>query len=268
MFVESSALAPLISRNNRARIKIICYNRAMQFPWSIDVRDRQLRPEWMDRPGLEVGAHRAALWGLARVNALSFVHRTFWRPIRELAKCQSPGEVRVLDVACGGGDIAVRLAQLARRSRFRLTVDGCDIRPNALSLARERADRAQVSCRFFEFNALQQDWPNDYDVIVNSLFLHHLTNEDVVTVLTQMASATRRLVLANDLVRSPTGYLLARFGARLLSRSPIVHTDGPASVIGAFTRAELHDLARRAGLRKAKVKRCWPARMLLEWSKT
>ena len=73
----------------------------------------------------------------------------------------------------------------------------------------------------------------------------------------------------NDLVRSREGYLLARYASRLLSRSPIVHSDGPISVEGSFTTNELHEMACQAGLNAAPAvtRRCWPARMLLEWSK-
>src|SRR5262249_55388965 len=111
-------------------------------------------------------------------------------------------------------------------------------------------------------------WPTDFDIIVNSLFLHHLTTESAVEVLHKMADSSRSLLLLNDLVRCRRGYLLAQYGGRLLSRSPIVHSDGPMSVEAAFTVNELKEMARKAGLAGATVSRCWPARMLLQWNKT
>jgi hypothetical protein len=59
--------------------------------------------------------------------------------------------------------------------------------------------------------------------------------------------------------------LLACAGTRLLSRSPVVHVDGPRSVAAAFTPAEALDLAQRAGLTGATVVRRWPCRFLLTW---
>lgn len=233
----------------------------------LDLHERQLRPEWMDQPDLEVGFHRTALRALGRINALTSLHRSFWPAIRRLAASQPTREIRVLDVACGGGDLAVRLAQCARRAKLRVTIDGCDISPTAVGLAQERAKKAGVDCRFFEFNVLDQTWPSDYDIIGTSLFLHHLTNEDAVHVLEKMATATKRTVIVNDLVRGCYGYLMARYAVRLVTFSPVVHSDGPDSVAGAFTTDELRDMAQRAGLNGATISRSWPARMQLEWNK-
>jgi 2-polyprenyl-3-methyl-5-hydroxy-6-metoxy-1,4-benzoquinol methylase len=235
----------------------------MTLPWYSDVRQRQLRPEQMDCPDLDEVEHRSALRGIARVNALSFTDRKFWEPIRRLAKGHAP--LRVLDVACGDGEIAIRLAQMARRTGLDVSIDGCDISPAAITFARERALHAGVECRFFQFDVTSQAWPDDYDVITTSLFLHHLTSETAVNVLRAMAKSARQMVLVNDLVRSRTGYILARFGIHLLSRSPMVHFDGPVSVAGAFTPREIEELAREAGLKSVAVTRIWPSRMLLEW---
>jgi 2-polyprenyl-3-methyl-5-hydroxy-6-metoxy-1,4-benzoquinol methylase len=234
----------------------------------LDVDKRHLRPEWMDQPGLDVGLHHTALRALDRVNALSLVHRSFWGDIRQLARRHPTREIRVLDVACGGGDVAVRLALAARRAKLRVSVDGCDLSSTAVSFARERAEKSGVTSRFFEFDVLRDDWPTDYDIISSSLFMHHLTNDDAIRVLAHMATATRHSVIINDLVRNRFGYLLARFVARLVTRSPIVHSDGPDSVAGAFTTNELQEMASRAGLIGATVTQCWPARMILRWNKT
>lgn len=240
----------------------------MSTVWGIDIRHRQLQPEWMDQPGLDSQLHHAALVGLKRVNALSLIHRTFWPSIRKLAKQQPTRELRLLDVACGGGDVAARLYQTARKNGVRLAVSGCDLSPTAIEFARDRAANSGVPIHLFRFDVLKDEWPTDYDIVVNSLFLHHLDTEDVTGVLARMAAATRHLVLVNDLVRCRQGYFLARFAARLLSRSPIVHSDGPISVKAAFTTTELEEMAACAGLDGAIVSRCWPSRMLLQWNKS
>jgi hypothetical protein len=83
--------------------------------------------------------------------------------------------------------------------------------------------------------------------------------------LRRMADAAGRLVLVNDLCRGATGLALAHLACRLLTRSPVVHTDGPRSVAAAFTPTELAGLAAEAGLTGATVTRHWPCRMLLSW---
>lgn len=235
--------------------------------WWANVRERRLQPEQMDQPGLDETVHRSALRGLQFINAFCLTHRSFWRPIRRLAVSKRSTGIRILDVACGGGDVALRLALAAKRQRLPIVIDGCDISATAISVAAERAKAMDVSSRFFQFDVLNEKWPEGYDVIMTSLFLHHLTADAVVHVLQSMARASQTLVLVNDLVRSRVGYLLARFGGPILSRSPIVHSDGPVSVINAFTPQELRDLAQKAGLHGAAVSNLWPARMLLQWNR-
>ena len=149
----------------------------MKFPdpqFGLDVHERHLRPELMDQPGLDVGLHRTALRALERVNAMSLIQRHFWPAIRRLARKDPVREIRVLDVACGGGDVAVRLARAAQREKLRVTVEGCDLSLTAVSFAQERARKAGVDCRFFEFDVLSDEWSTDYDIIGTSLFLNHL----------------------------------------------------------------------------------------------
>ena len=86
-----------------------------------------------------------------------------------------------------------------------------------------------------------------------------------VELLRRLAVAARRLVLINDLARGFVGYTLAWFGTRVLSRSPVVHTDGPLSVRAAFTPNEAVALAWQAGMTGATVERRWPCRFLLAW---
>lgn len=237
----------------------------MDLPRDINLRERQMRPEWMDRPDVDPQAHAVALHALGRVNWLSLSAFPVWWAIRRLAARHQGRELRVLDVACGGGDFAVNLARNAMRSGLKLTVDGCDLSETAVQTARDRAAQAKVDCHYFQFNVLQDPWPTDYDVICSSLFLHHLTTADAEQVLSRMGQVSRHMVLVNDLVRSRLGYFLARYVSHLITRSPIVHYDGPISVAGAFTPRELRGMAQRAGLAGATVRRHFAERMLLQW---
>jgi 2-polyprenyl-3-methyl-5-hydroxy-6-metoxy-1,4-benzoquinol methylase len=235
----------------------------------ISTRERRLHSEWMDEPDLDVVSHQTALQALSRINILSLSHRILWPEIRNLARTKPHETVRVLDVACGGGDVTLRLARAASRMGLKIQIDGCDLSETAVALASGRAAQIKTNtkCRFFQFNALSDNWPTDYDVVCSSLFLHHLQQDSAEQWLSSAARAAKRLVLVSDLVRSHWGYLLACVFSRVMSRSPIVHYDGPVSVAGAFSLQELRDLAIRSGLKGATVKRRWPARMLLRWGK-
>jgi hypothetical protein len=103
-------------------------------------------------------------------------------------------------------------------------------------------------------------------VAVTSLFLHHLEAGEAIALLNRMGTQARWTIV-DDLVRSTWSWLVAYTATRLLTRSPVVHVDGPRSVEGAFTMAELRQLADHAGLEGGQLRRRWPGRMQLIWSR-
>jgi hypothetical protein len=57
-------------------------------------------------------------------------------------------------------------------------------------------------------------------------------------------------------------------GVHLLSRSPVVHFDGPQSVRAAFSVKEAIEIAAQAGMKPSTVRKHWPERFLLRWDAT
>lgn len=225
-------------------------------------------PELMDAPDLDEQIHRRALRGLKRINAISRSDAILWPVLKEFAQAKPTASLRVLDLACGGGDVACRLAMRARRAGLSIVIHGCDRSELAIRTSRELAAAHQLAnVEFFPFDLQQDHLPGDYDVIMCSLFLHHLDETEVVDLLQRMAHAARISVLANDLRRTELGYLMAWVGCRLLSRSQVVHVDGPRSVAGAFSCDEILALAAQAGLHNAQLTRHWPQRFLLRWDR-
>ena len=73
----------------------------------------------------------------------------------------------------------------------------------------------------------------------------------------------RSLILVNDLRRSFWGWMLAHLVTRLVTRSDVVHQDGPQSVRAAFSIKEASEFARQVGISDLNVERRWPFRFLL-----
>lgn len=230
----------------------------------IDLSRREIVPEIMDQPGMTAADHVQALRGLERINRISATTRILWKPIRGAAlETQRP--LRVLDVACGGGDVLLRLAQRSAREGVGVVFEGCDISDTAVAHAQRGAEASGQDIRYFQHDILRQPLPQTYDVVICSLFLHHLDEKEGCVLLGRLRDAAERLLLVHDLVRGPVGYAMAYAGTRLLSRSPIVHHDGPLSVRAALTIAEVRALAARCGMADARVSWQWPFRFLLEW---
>lgn len=227
------------------------------------MRQRDLQPELMDDPALPADEHRRALAGLARLNAWSNSVGVLWPAVRKLAG-ELGRPVKVLDVATGSGDVPLGLW---KRAGAKLELSACDISAVALDAAETRSGAAGASVNYFRADALAEPLPTGFDIVVCSLFLHHLSDDDAVTLLARLAAATERLVLVNDLSRSRWNLGLVWTATRLVTRSRVVRVDGPLSVRAAFTRSEAAALAMRAGLAGATVTGRFPCRWLLTWRK-
>jgi 2-polyprenyl-3-methyl-5-hydroxy-6-metoxy-1,4-benzoquinol methylase len=228
---------------------------------------RHFHAELMDRPGLDLAEHRRALVGLGRLNAVSRACRRLWREIVTHTSVKRDGRLRVLDVASGGGDIALGLWRLARRHGVELRVLGLDVSPTACAHATERCRPAGRSIVFQQSDVTSDALPAGFDVVTCSLFLHHLAGEQATRMLRKMAAAGRVLVVS-DLRRSAAGYALAQAACRVLTRSPIVRFDGPQSVANAFSVSEMRDLCAAASLQAATVRRAWPCRMIVVYKRS
>jgi 2-polyprenyl-3-methyl-5-hydroxy-6-metoxy-1,4-benzoquinol methylase len=227
------------------------------------------RDELMDDPALPESDHLAALDALATLNAVSLTGHQVAAAVERIAGGM-PGDrpLRIVDVACGGGDITVALAdRLARRRGRRGGVEvlGVDVSERAVARARDRASRREFRTVDFAVRDVVAEGCPPCDVAVSSLFLHHLDDRDATAVLRSMAAAAALGGVVSDLVRSRTGLVLAILGTRLLARSRVARVDGPLSVRAARTPTEYRLLADRAGLPQALVRKTWPERVLMEW---
>lgn len=228
---------------------------------SLAVRVRQ--PELMDSADLDKASHHQALRGLARINSLSLAAGRIWKIIRA-RRAPGKGPFRVLDVACGGGDIALSLKRRAVRAGIDVEVRGCDIHPVAVDHAQQRARSLGLEVDFFQHDALDGPPPGEHDLVCSSLFLHHLSDQEAAGFLLTLESAGKA-VLVQDLLRTRLGYVMALTTTRVVTRSGVVHVDGPRSVRAAFSMREVHEMAVRVGLREPELHRCWPERFSLFW---
>lgn len=228
------------------------------------LRHRRLEGELMDDPLIRDDLHIKALRGLRRINAVSRTAESLWPGIARYAEAHPGRTLSLLDVATGGGDVAIALAQRARQANLPLVIEGCDISPTALRFAAQEAEAAREPIRFFGLDVISEALPARYDIIICSLFLHHLTNARIVALLRNLAEHAEQLIVS-DLLRTYRGYGLAYLGTRLLSTSRIVHEDGLRSVSAALSLPEARILAAEAGLDDAFFMRCWPSRFLMTW---
>ena len=240
-------------------------------PW---LRQRRLEGEWMDDPAIEPSLLAHALRDLDRLNRWGRTAAGLAAAVGRLvdAAAPAPDACAVLDVGCGGGGLTRELAArlTASRPAIRWRVIGID--PSAASIATATAAAATAGDDRVAFRVggaggptLAEAAGGPVDIVISSLVLHHLTDADLLGLLTACATEARIGVVMDDLRRDRRAMLVTHLAVRVLSRCPVVHVDGPRSVRAAFTPVELQDLAERAGLTGAILSGGGPARMRLQW---
>lgn len=229
---------------------------------------RTVIDEIMDSPDIDEAEHGQALDGLRRINRISRTAHYIRRPIYDMAKGAGLDRISMLDIACGGGDVPIEVALGLRQNGIAVDLSLLDRSATAVNRASAAAARTGIGCQGLVTDILTHEPQVTADVVTNSLFLHHIREPgQVVGILRCMSQIAGRLVVISDLVRSRGGLVAAWAGCRVLSRSRIVHHDGPASVRAAWTLAEMTNFAAQAGMTGAQVHRCGPWRMLLTWAK-
>ena len=156
----------------------------------------------------------------------------------------------ILDVAAGACDISEKLLN---RMPCRIVV----LDRNARGLKLARRSLPVVG------DAFAPPFPDEtFDVVMASLFFHHLSDEECVRVLRHMWRLARRSVLINDLHRHPLAYFSIRTLSAVFSKSAMFRHDAPVSVRRAFRPQELAAIANKAGI-PAKLFRSFPYRLVL-----
>lgn len=170
----------------------------------------------------------------------SEVYRRHLLPVARKA-ARERGIATLLDVGCGGGDIAKRLAAWASRDGLALEITGIDPDPRALHFARSRATPPNVRFLLGRAERLVEEG-RVYDLVVSNHVLHHLPSGQVASFLDVSARLSRCLTLHNDLRRSPLA--LPAFAAFSLPfGGSFIAGDGLRSIRRSFTPSELTALA-------------------------
>lgn len=195
--------------------------------------------------------------------------------IRPLLDSRTP--TRLLDVGCGGGDVARALARWAERDGLRLEVTGIDPDPRAHAFVRaEGAGReatmpepvtqtpaareatgqqatmpeaatpeptapARVTFRRASTSDLVAEGAR-FELVICNHVLHHLAPGLLGPFLEELGKLATRRVLVSDIERSRVGYLLFSLGTALPFRNSYIRTDGLVSIRRSFTAPELREI--------------------------
>jgi len=164
----------------------------------------------------------------------------------------------LLEVAAGTGFVPIQVRRELGSEGVKLNITLLDRVPT--HLPRNGAARKVAA------DALHVPFQDSaFDLVSSSLFLHHLSPENVVKFAYESLRVCRVAVLVNDLLRHPLHLALAYAGVPIY-RSRITRNDAPASVKQAYTIDEMTDFFRTAGAAKVEAQRYFLFRMgVIAW---
>ncbi|MBL6078681.1 methyltransferase domain-containing protein [Belnapia sp. T18] len=208
------------------------------------MRQRSAADEWMDDAAATEAEFASALRDLARINRMSLAYRPTLRWLDALVAETGARHLSVLDIGFGGGDMLAEIARWAARRGVTVELTGLDRSP----WAARYSTAAGVKARFITADLFGLPEEERFDVVLCSLFTHHLRDAELVRFLRWLPGRARRGWLISDLHRHwlPWGFV---WGAvRLLRMDPMVVHDSTVSIARGFTRADWERLVAEAGV--------------------
>jgi 2-polyprenyl-3-methyl-5-hydroxy-6-metoxy-1,4-benzoquinol methylase len=182
--------------------------------------------------------------------------RVYRRRIRPLLDADRT--TTLLDVGCGGGDLARDLARWARRDGLPLEVTGIDPDVRAYDYAVNRPCPPGVALRRARSADLVAEGAV-FDIVVSNHVLHHLDPAALQGLLHDSSRLARRLVLHNDIARNRLAYAGYAVAARPVAGRSFIWVDGLRSSRRSYRADELVGVVDDSW----RVSRQFPFRLLL-----
>jgi SAM-dependent methyltransferase len=207
-------------------------------------------PELMDGP-CSYEELRVCLRDLARVNRLMQGYAPTLQFLdRVVERFPAARPLRILDVGSGGGDMLRRVARWARGRAVSVELTGVDLNPYAARAAREFGARQRGAGEIFwvSGDVFAREPEERVDVVVSSLFTHHLSSAGVVDFLQWMEENARVGWFVNDLRRSAKAARWFGVLAAAMRWHKFVRHDGPVSLRRGFREEDWERLLLAAGI--------------------
>jgi 2-polyprenyl-3-methyl-5-hydroxy-6-metoxy-1,4-benzoquinol methylase len=221
------------------------------------LRTRSAATEIMDDAGQTEAAFRTALRNLEWLTRVTFGYRPTLRFLDRVVAETGVRSLSILDVGAGGGDMLRRISSWGERRGITLTLTGYDLSP----WAERHAKQAGTPGDWITGDVFTLPRERRFDIILCSLFTHHLPDPALVRFLQLIDERATRGWFVSDLHR----HWLAWGGLWLLVRvtfmDPMVRHDSTVSVARGFVGADWDAALAAAGIR---AERRW--RFPFRWS--
>lgn len=224
-----------------------------------DLTHRSHQKELMDDLTLASDALRQNLDELEFINTTLGGYKVLTSALEQLRKENKlENNFTLVDIGSGGGDTLRSLLKWVTKKNISARFIGLDANEFMINYAQERTNTAQI--KFAQANVFDLDDHLDFDWATMSLFCHHFTNEELITIFRNVYRASKKGFIINDLHRHFLAYYSIYFLTRLFRGSYLVKHDAPLSVWRGFRKQELVDLLEKAGIKNYRIIWKWAFR--------
>jgi SAM-dependent methyltransferase len=226
-----------------------------------DFSRRARDAELMETAECSYESYRDCLRDLARVNVVSMGARptlAFLERLRRRGRW-SREPLHIVDIGSGYGDALAKIARWAQRRGVAVRLTGIDSHPWSIRTAREAQPDFLIEwlcCDAFDY----QEAP---DIIISSLFTHHLDDIALLRFIAWMELRARLGWFINDLHRHPVSYWGFTVISTAMRWHRFVRHDGPVSIARAFRPADWTSALQTVGIQPdaAQVEPWFPYRL-------
>ena len=208
---------------------------------------RRHQPEMLDEPNADRRGLLKSLSYIRIFNRLLGYDRLIVAQLERFSAGWKPGEtIRILDVGTGSADIPLTILQWAQGKGFDVRIIGLDLHP-IISAEAAKAAAGHANLKIIRGDAMSLPFDaGSFNYAITSMFLHHLDEQQVVTVLREMNRVSQRGIIASDLLRMRRSYFFVTLTT--LFANKMVRHDAKVSIKQAFTKNEILELRDKAGV--------------------
>jgi SAM-dependent methyltransferase len=199
---------------------------------------------------------RACLQDLEKANVATGTYGPTLSWLEQNFAGHSTQPLHIVDVGCGHGDMLRRIQDWARSRSKEVKLTGIDLNPYSAAAAKE-AMNGRNAIEWVTGDAFSYQCDAGVDVVISSLFTHHLTHLEIIAFLGWMESTARLGWFVNDLHRHWLPYYYFKFLARVSGWHRFVQNDGPISIRRSFSRADWRELCEEASIPQRAVDIEW-----------
>jgi 2-polyprenyl-3-methyl-5-hydroxy-6-metoxy-1,4-benzoquinol methylase len=152
--------------------------------------------------------------------------------------CRNDRTYSLLDLGCGGGDLARYISRLALKSGLDLKIVATDPDYRAFTYATSANAGSGITFLNMDLNQIAEAGM-EFDFIISNHLMHHLSDQENSELMETASGICNESVIFNDIHRSLAGYVLFGSVIRPFFRNSYIIPDGLTSIRRSYRRNEL-----------------------------